>query len=90
MAQKMQNFNQNNSPITMKNGYNTGVFEWLSKTIETCNSLLQMETTERLIENYKRKAPHDSSTADRIEWMFKVKALKMNYYRWKRVKNFES
>lgn len=66
-----------------------GVFEWITKTIETCNSLLQLETAERLIENFK-KMPHDSKTADRIDWLFKVKALKMDYYRWKSLRESAS
>ena len=61
-------------------------FLWICKTIETCNSLLHLETTERLVENFKRKV-NDAEISESIEWMFRIKANQMNYYKWKHFRN---
>lgn len=69
----------------MKNLNNYQTYFWLDKIIETCNSLLHLETTEKLVENFKQRA-QDGKLAEQIEGRFKVKAIKMNYYKWKHLR----
>lgn len=65
----------------MKNN-NYQSFVWLSKAIESSNSVLHLETVEKLIENYKRQ-DMEEQFMDKVEYMFRQKAVLMDYYRWK-------
>lgn len=60
-------------------------YEWVCRTIETCNNIFQLETAERIIENFRKKAANQHE----IEQMynkFRSKAEQLNYYDYKIMK----
>ena len=57
-------------------------FLWLCRTIDNCNSLLQLETVEKLIENFN-KSNNDRKLHEKISWRFTNKAHELSYFKWK-------
>lgn len=60
-------------------------FDWVCRTIETCNSIFQLETAEKIIENYKRKTKDDFEV-QAMYLKFRRKAEQYNYYDYKQLK----
>lgn len=72
----------------MENNMQRG-YLWVCRTIETCNNLLQLETAERVIENF-RKNNRDEGINHQLYYKFKQKAMEMNYFKYKEIENSNS
>jgi hypothetical protein len=65
------------------------IFERVSNCIHTSNSLLQLETTERLVELFKHQYIQPELN-EKINTIFVDKAEKLHYYEWKSFREFGS
>jgi hypothetical protein len=57
-------------------------YDWVCRTIETCNNIFQLETAEKILENYKRKA-NSNTELEQMYNKFRSKADQLNYYDYK-------
>jgi hypothetical protein len=74
--------NQTDKKIMMENNDYSKSYLWVCRTIDNCNSLLQLQTAEKLIENFQR-INKDAKLLDKISWRFSNKANELSYYKWK-------
>jgi hypothetical protein len=65
------------------------VFERISNCILSSNSLLQLETSERLMQLFKHQHIQPELN-EKLETIFLNKAEKLHYYDWKQFRDFGS
>ena len=65
------------------------IFERVSNCILTSNSLLQLETSERLMELFKHQYIQPELN-EKLNTIFVTKAEKLHYYEWKNFREFGS
>jgi hypothetical protein len=63
------------------------IFERISSSITSSNSLLQLETAERMVELFRRQNTYPELT-EKLELVFLRKADALHYFEWKRSKDF--
>ncbi|HEU4717175.1 MAG TPA: hypothetical protein VFU15_05060 [Bacteroidia bacterium] len=64
-----------------------GIFARISRCIETSGSLLQMETSERMLQLF-RKQNENPELSEKLEMIFRRKAETLHYYEWKLFRDF--
>lgn len=57
-------------------------FDWVCRTIDTCNNIFQLETAERIIENFKKISRNEQEIMQMYH-KFRTKADQLNYYDYK-------
>lgn len=64
-----------------------GVFDRVSNSIASSNSLLQLETAERLVELFRRQNSYPE-LSEKLDALFLQKAGALHYFEWKQFRDF--
>jgi hypothetical protein len=57
-------------------------YDWVCRTIETCSNIFQLETAEKLLENFRKISKNDHEIMQMLV-KFRMKADQLNYYDYK-------
>jgi hypothetical protein len=62
-------------------------FQYVSRSITSSNSLLQLETAERMVGLFRRQNIYPE-LSEKLDEMFVNKAEALHYFEWKRFRDF--
>ncbi|CAN5829826.1 hypothetical protein BH11BAC7_BH11BAC7_06120 [soil metagenome] len=70
----------------MENHQVNGIFERVSNSILSSESLLQLETSEKLMELFRQQNTYPELT-EKLNSIFMNKAVALHYFEWKRFRD---
>jgi|GEM_PF-1494070 len=63
-------------------------YDRLCRTIESSSTLLQLETTEKLLDLFRRRESEHPELHEKLQVLFTDKAEQLHYFDWKVYKKF--
>lgn len=65
-------------------------YERLCRAIESSTNLLQLETTEKMLDLFRNKEQQHPEWHEKLQMLFARKAAHLHYFEWKYFKDFDA